>query len=300
VRPGRMIGRLFGRNALELPKVDARGKVAVVTGASGGIGLETALGLARVGFEVHLVGRSPERTEAAHALVSEISGQPAAFYLADFSSLDAVRRLGDTLAAATPKLHLLVNNAGLWHPKKKVSQDGLDDTIAVNHLAPFVLTMRLLDALRAAAPARVVHVSSRLHRSAGAFDFEDPQWERKRYRGLGAYSQSKLANVLFSNELARRLAPDGVSSNSLHPGDVATDVTRDSKLLQFGSRVAGRLLLTPKEGAATSLIVATSPELEGVSGCYFADGKQEEPSRHALNEADAARLWSWSAAVAAG
>ncbi len=273
-------------------------RTALVTGASSGIGLETARELARAGHRVLLVGRDGSRLRAAVESIRESTGAPSVEALrADFSSLDEVRALARDVRERCDALHVLVNNAGVWHPKRTLSKDGYEDTWAVNHLAPFLLTNLLLDRLGGggSAPARVVTVSSRLHSSVKGIDWDDLRAER-RYSGLRAYGQSKLANVLFSNELARRLGASRVTSNAVHPGDVATNVIRDHGLLSLAQRLVGRhFLLTPAEGARTTVHVATAPELETVTGEYFARCRPSPTSAAARDGAAAARLWdvSW-------
>lgn len=275
------------------------GRVAVVTGASSGIGLETARGLAARGATVCVVGRSPRRTrEVAEQLKDETGNPGVSSLLADFADLDQVRALAAELLAQFPRIHVLVNNAGLWVQHTELAPCGIEVTLLVNHVAPFLLTNLLLPRLKESAPARVVNVSSRLHIKESSLRFEDFHTAR-RFGGLAAYRQSKLANVLFSNELARRLAGTGVTSNSVHPGDVATEVVRDSKLLALGQQWIGKLfLLTPEEGARTSLHAATAPSLEGVTGRYFADCRETPASRPALDEAAAARLWAFTERLA--
>ena len=272
-----------------------RETVCLVTGASSGIGVETARGLARTGATVVVVGRSEERTTSAADDIRRTTGNRRIETLcADFSSLEEVRGLARAFGERHGSLQVLVNNAGLWHPKRSLSRDGFEDTFAVNHLAPFLLTNLLLDRLRRGAPARVVNVSSRLHLKERAMKWDDLQSER-RYSGIGAYRQSKLANVLFSNELARRLRGTGVTSNAVHPGDVATDVTRENRLLTWVlKRLAGRVLMTPAEGARTTLHVATDPGLAEVTGAYFSDCKLAKPAPAAEDEGAAGRLWRLS------
>lgn len=275
-----------------------RSRVCLVTGGTSGIGTATARGLAAGGATVLLTGRSEEQAQAVAAAIREEVGHAEVHGLgADFSSLDEVRELAARVLERHPAIHVLVNNAGLWHPDRRLSRDGHEDTFAVNHLAPFLLTRLLRPALEKGAleaPARVVAVSSRLHRKEKRFDFDDPMSER-RYDGMRAYRQSKLANVMFANELARRLEGTGVTSNSLHPGDVATNVVRDSPLLAWGlANIARFFMKTPEEGARTSIHVATAPELERVSGRYFRDCREARPADAALDEAAAARLWALS------
>ena len=270
------------------------GRVCLVTGASAGIGLWTALGLARLGADVCLVGRDAERTAAVTARVrAGAAGGEVTHQVANFSSLEDVRALAARIEARLPALHVLVNNAGLWHQKRQLSRDGHEDTMAVNHLAPFLLTNLLLPLLRRSAPARVVTVSSRLHRKPRRHDMDDLMSERG-YRGLAAYARSKLANVLFSNELARRLHGSGVTSNSLHPGDVATSIVRDSRVLSWGLRLVRPFIKSPEDGARTTLHVATASELEGVTGRYFADCRERTPGALALDPQLACGLWQVS------
>ena len=299
-----------------------KGRLFLVTGASAGIGAETAKGLAAKGADVWIVGRNPERTERVRALVAQAGAKDARAFRADFSSLADVRRLADEVLASKRPLHGLVNNAGLWHQARHESAEGFEDTFAVNHLAPFLLTHLLLPSLRQGAlelgEARIVHVSSRLHEQAGSvgslagrlvhlagvlnlprpplgqpgFDFDD--LAMREYHGLEAYARSKLAQILFSNELARRLEGSGVSSNAVHPGSVATEVTRESRFLALGQKLVTGLLKTPEEGAATTLFVASDPSVRGRSGRYFADCREREPAKSATSIEDARRLWALS------
>jgi len=274
---------------------------AVVTGGSSGIGLETARGLLRRGFQrVAIIGRDPTRLATA---VKSL-GPGAVALRADFSSLAAVRACADEVRETLEPLAVLVNNAGVWHGDRTLSQDGFEDTLAVNHLAHFEFTRRLLDHMadRAALPARVVHVSSRRHVHCKGIRWDDVMLEQG-YSGLRAYDQSKLANLLFSLELARRLRVEKrhVRSNAVHPGSVATDITRDSGVLSFLSNTVARLvLLTPEQGAATSIHAATHPSLDDVSGRYFSRSQLTQPSRGAMDDLAAARLWALSESLVDG
>ncbi len=271
-------------------------RICLVTGASSGIGVETARGMAARGFHVVLAGRNPERTAAAAADVRAATGNDRVEHLlADFSSLDQVRALAAAFNARHDRLHVLIHNAGLWHPRRQLSADGIEDTFAVNHLAPFLLTELLLDPLANAAPARVVVVSSRYHLKPRSLDLEDIQTVSGAYQGLAVYKQSKLCNVLYANELARRVADRGITVNSLHPGDVATGIVRDNAVLNGLIKIAQHWLLkTPTQGARTSLHVATSPDLQGVTGRYFAECKQAKQSPLASDADLAGRLWDLS------
>ncbi len=270
------------------------GRTVVVTGASSGIGLTTAAGLARLGASVALVARDRAKGEAALAAGREASaGGTPSLFLADLGSLAQVRRLAGELLAAVPRIDVLVNNAGAVHATRKQSADGIELTLAVNHLAPFLLTELLLPRLRASAPSRVVTVSSEAHRM-GPLDLDDLQ-ARRGYSAMKVYGRSKLANVLFSNELARREAGSGVTSNSLHPGVVATGFGRNDPGWFHVLVTLGRPFLTSAEkGARTSIHVAAAPELARVTGRYFKDRREIAPASFARDEAVQRRLWELS------
>jgi NAD(P)-dependent dehydrogenase (short-subunit alcohol dehydrogenase family) len=271
------------------------GRVCLVTGATSGIGRETAIGLAERGAKVIVAGRDHARGRETVAEIAQRTGRrDAEHVVADLSSQAEVRRLAAELRAKHERLHVLVNNAGVITPKRATTVDGIETQLAVNHLAPFLLTHLLLDVLKASAPARIVNVSSQVER-LGVVDFDDLGRERRPYERLDAYNQSKLANVLFTTELARRLTGTNVTANCLHPGVIGTNL-----LVAYEGRSAPLRFLTrrgrpgPKEGAATSLFVATSPTLEGVSGKYFRESAESRPSPRAQDAAVAARLWEVS------
>lgn len=273
-----------------------RGKTILVTGATSGIGLEASVDLARQGARVVLVGRDPGRSEAAVAQVQSRSGSTEVSHLlCDFSSQAEVRRLAETVLARHDRLDVLVNNAGGVNKKRLLTVDGIERTFAVNHLGYFLLTNLLTDLLVRSAPARIVTVASEGHRQ-GTLDFADLGFERG-YSIMRAYGRSKLANVLFAAELARRLAGTGVTSNSLHPGAVATNIWSGAPLwakpiIQIAFRP---FFLSVEKGAAPIVRLAASPELEGVTGKYFKRGKIVEPASLAQDEALAKRLWDVSA-----
>lgn len=255
----------------------------MVTGASSGIGVETARTLARQGATVLIAGRNTERTHAVRDMLREDTRNDAIeAFIADFSSLKAVKGLAEEVRARYDRLDVLINNAGLWHSKFTLSADGYEDTFAVNHLAGYLLTEELLPLMREAKSARIAHVASRLHRSPRTLDLNNLMCERTRfYRGLKVYGHSKLAQVIYSTDLARRLEGTKISSNALHPGDVMTNVTRDNRFLNWAIDYAGFLLITPEQGARTSLHVATHPSVEGVSGRYFDKEKIAKAHRRA-------------------
>ena len=274
--------------------VDMTGKVCVITGASRGIGMETALGLARLGATVVAIARDPTRGAAAVTAIKARSGSEAVhLMLADLSSQEAIRQLARELAEHYEQIHVLVNNAGAINMKRTVTVDGIETTWAVNHLAYFLLTNLLLPTLEASAPARIVNVSSDAHKG-GTLNFDDLQGER-RYSGWAAYSQSKLANVLFTYELARRLQR-GVTANALHPGTVTTGFGKNNPgWFRWGITLAGLFMIKPAQGAETSIYLASSPEVEGVSGKYFEKCKETRSSPASYDEVAARRLWEISA-----
>ncbi|MDJ0847329.1 MAG: SDR family oxidoreductase [Myxococcota bacterium] len=273
------------------------GRTCLVTGATSGIGLETALGLVRLGARVLLVGRSRERgNEALQRVRAEDGPGTAELLLADLASLDEVRRLADAVLEAAPALHLLVNNAGVVNLRRTTTRDGFETMFAVNHLAHFLLTLRLLDRLRESAPSRIVHVASDAHRF-GVLDIDDLQSER-RYGAMKSYGRSKFANILFSDELARRLEGSGVTSNSLHPGAVATRLGKNNGWFgELATSLLRPFFLTPEQGARTTLHVATDPALEAVSGRYFARQREARPSAATRNPELAGQLWERSLAL---
>jgi retinol dehydrogenase 12 len=280
---------------------ELEGRIALVTGATSGIGQETAVGLAARGAHVVLVGRDRARAEAARKDVTERSGNPHVdVLLADFASLQAVRGLAREFCERYPALHLLVNNAGLVMTERTLTVDGHETTLAVNHLAPFLLTHLLRERLLAAAPARVVNVASDAHRFVTRFDFDDPMSERKFgfpsfITGMRVYGFSKLANILFTAELARRVAGAGVTANAVHPGGVSTRLgTNTGSLGKVVPFLLRPFFKTPAQGAATSLYVATEPDLAPTSGGYFADCREREPSNAARDPDAARRLWNLS------
>jgi len=267
-----------------------RGKTVVITGASSGIGLETARALAAKGAAVTMVVRSRERGEAAIAEIR--SGVPDAridLVLADLYSLAEVRRAGAELRAKHPRIDVLVNNAGLIHRARELTVDGFEKTFALNHLAAFLLTYEL----KGVIADRVVTVSSAGHRYA-RFDWDDLEAMRHWKGEIGVYGASKLCNIWFAREAARRL-PAGVTSNALHPGPVATSFGQSgSWLFKYGTRIVRPFLLTAAEGARTSVYLASSPEVSGVTGEYFAKCKVKQPSGRARDDASARRLWELS------
>jgi retinol dehydrogenase-14 len=274
------------------------GRTVLVTGGSGGIGRATALGLAAMGAHLAITGRDRGRTEDAAREIRAAGRGQVDVFVADLSCQSQVRRLAGEVRQSLSRIDVLVNNAGgYWHTRH-VTADGLERTFAVNHLAPFLLTNLLLDRLKDSAPARVVTVSSNVQ-AIGRIDFEDLQGERS-YSGARAYNQSKLANVLFTYELARKLQGTLVTANALHPGVVRTSfgAADPGAVQRLFTPFMRPFMKTPGRGAATSIHLVSGPELERVTGRYFASSKARSSSRRSYDQAAAARLWQVSADLA--
>ena len=274
------------------------GKTVLVTGATSGIGLEASVALARQGARVVMVGRDRAKTELAAVAVTARAGvKPEAQLLCDFSSQASIRALAGQVLERFERVDVLVNNAGGVNKTRRLTADGIEATFAVNHLGYFLLTNLLLDRLVRSAPARVVTVASVGHRH-GTLDFDDLGYERG-YSIMKAYARSKLANVLFAAELARRLEGTGVTSNSLHPGAVATNIWSGAPLW---AKPIILLLFRPffisaEKGGSYIVRLAASPELEGVTGKYFEEGRRVEPAPLAQDAALARGLWDVSGSM---
>jgi NAD(P)-dependent dehydrogenase (short-subunit alcohol dehydrogenase family) len=274
------------------------GKVVVITGATSGIGQVAAQVLAAQGARVILVARDPARAEHTLARLRAIVPRTAhKAHIADLSSLSATRQVGSAIATEEPRIDVLINNAGNIFARRQVTADGLESTFALNHMGYFVLTHALRERLIASAPARIVNTASRAH-LGNALDFDDLQME-KSYRGLTAYGRSKLANILFTRELARRLAGTGVTANCLHPGFVATGLgQRDAGFFGTMVRVSMLFARSAERGARTIIHLAASPDVANTSGGYFVDSRVATPSRAARDDTAAPRLWDESARLA--
>ncbi len=274
------------------------GRTVVVTGGNSGVGKATATALAAAGAHTVITARSRARGDEAVADIRRASGsQHVDLVVFDLADLASVGEGAATLLDRYQHIHVLINNAGLVLSDRAVTKDGFEATFAINHLGPFHLTQLLTDRLLASAPARVVNVASTAHRSARlGVGFGDLQSEQH-YRGMQVYGRSKLANILFTNELARRLPADRVTANSLHPGTVATGYARDgdaSGFLAFGVKVIKPFIRSPEQGARTSVYLASSPEVAGVTGRYFVSCRPRTPSAAARDEDAAGLLWSVS------
>jgi retinol dehydrogenase-14 len=273
---------------------DLTGRVCVVTGATSGIGRATAEGLAALGASLVLLCRRAEVGAEVAESITKSGGHPPEVVLCDLASQASIRSAATGVTRTHPRLHVLINNAGILLRTRQVSVDGHEMQLAVNHLAYFLLTNLLLDALKAGAPSRIVNVSSGAHQG-GRIDFDALQSER-RYDPIRVYSMTKLANILFTHELARRLEGTSVSVNAVHPGVIATRLLADyldvpltgvSPERSFGGN--------PERGAETSIYLAASPEVEGITGGYFVNRQESRSSPASYDEAAARKLWDVSA-----
>jgi NAD(P)-dependent dehydrogenase (short-subunit alcohol dehydrogenase family) len=271
------------------------GKTVLITGATSGIGRATALGLAKMGAHLAITGRDHVRTKDAAREIRTVGDVRVDLFIADLACQAEVRDLAEEVLQTLPRIHVLINNVGGYWATRHVTADGLERTFAVNHLAPFLLTNLLLEKIKRNASGRIVTVSSNAQ-ATGRIDFSDLQGERS-YSGARAYSQSKLANVLFSYELARRLKGTSVTANALHPGVVSTSFGAEdpATVQRVFIPFLRAFMKTPAQGAATSIHLASAPDLEQVTGRYFASSKLKRSSKPSYDEATAARLWQLSA-----
>jgi len=270
-------------------------KIVIITGANSGIGKAASLALANMGASVVMVARNKERGEAAKAEIIRESGNSAVdLLLADLSSLESVRQLANEFQKKYPKLHVLINNAGLFNQGRHVTTDGYENTFATNYLAAFLLTNLQLEQLKASAPSRIINVSSVGHYK-GHINFDDLNLE-KEYGGWKAYGQSKLALVLFTHELAKKLQGTGVTVNALHPGTVATNIwTRPFGSAGFIMALPKLFMASPEKGAETIVYLASSPDAQSLSGEYLEKSKVKKSSEESYDEEIAQRLWDVSA-----
>ncbi|MCK4287243.1 MAG: SDR family oxidoreductase [Candidatus Lokiarchaeota archaeon] len=270
-------------------------KICIITGANSGIGKATALGLAKMNAVVVMLCRSKDTGKIAQKeIIDESGNKKVDLLLCDLSSQEQIRSFVDEFKQKYQNLHVLINNAGVMISKRKLSVDGFEMNFAVNHLAPFLLTNLLLDVLKKSSPSRIVNVSSAAHRMA-KIDFDDLQSENKKHRLFRVYGVSKLAFVLFSYELSRTLDGTGVTVNILHPGMVNTNLGRE--MSKFGRGFGKLVFKKPEKGAETSIYLASSPEVEGITGKYFTKKQQKESSEESYNVEDARRLWEISATL---
>jgi NAD(P)-dependent dehydrogenase (short-subunit alcohol dehydrogenase family) len=280
------------------PEPDLRGRYVLITGGNSGIGQAAAVGIARLGAHVAITARNAEKGETARATIAAMSNNDDVEVVPlDLGSLASIHACADTVLERTNRIDVLVNNAGGTLSTRRVTDDGFEMTFGVNHLGHFLLTNLLLDRIKESAPARIITVASAAHRGArDGLDFDDLQCERTRYRGFPVYCRSKLANVLFATELARRLEGTGVTSNAMHPGWVGTNFGREGDTGIFGSLagLARPLAKSPEQGADTIVYLASAPDVANVTGKYFAKRKPARMSAHAANADEARRLWDAS------
>jgi len=270
-----------------------KGKTVLVTGGTNGLGLVTARELARMGAQVTIISRNAEKCAAVAEAIQAETGNPVDFIVADLATLAGIRQAAASFKQRHTQLHVLVNNAGAMFARRQLTSDGFEMTFALNHLNYFLLTDLLLDVLKASAPARIVNVSSGAHMGA-SLDFDNLQGENH-FAGMQAYGQSKLANVLFTYELAHRLEGTGVTVNALHPGFIATGFARNNGVFyNIGMKIIGLFIRKPDQGAQTSIYLASSPEVEGLSGKYFVDCKAVDSSPRSYDQALAEKLWQVS------
>jgi NAD(P)-dependent dehydrogenase (short-subunit alcohol dehydrogenase family) len=275
------------------------GKTCIVTGANSGIGKETALGLARMGAHVVLVCRNAEKGRAALADIQRESGSSKLdLLIADMSSMASVRALAAQILEKYPRVDVLINNAGTAITKRTISVDGIEMTVAGNHLGAFLLTLLLLDRLKASAPARIVNVSSEAQRRA-RLEMDDIQFERRKYSSIGAYGQSKVLMNACTFELARRLKGMGVTANCLHPGVVATNIWHSGEadqplFFKILVRIFKPFMIDSKKGAEVSLYLAASPEVADVTGTYFVKSKPADYNPIERDPKVCAEIWQWS------
>jgi len=273
------------------------GKRVIITGATGGIGLAAAQELARRGAHLSVVARSEARAAAAVTQITSADGSPAEVEVlfAELSSQASIRQLAEEILAKHPHVDLLINNAGATYGTRRLSEDGLELTWAVNHIAPFLLTTLLLERIKGSAPARIVTTSSDAHQLARIPFHDINALLGFRRRGFSRYGETKLANILFTRELAHRLEGSGVTANCFHPGFVATGFNRNNgRLMAFGMTLARPFARTPTQGADTLVWLADAPEVSSESGGYFANRRRIQPSAAARDEETARRLWQLS------
>jgi NAD(P)-dependent dehydrogenase (short-subunit alcohol dehydrogenase family) len=279
-----------------------QGKTVLITGGNAGVGKETAVGLATMGANVVITSRDPGKGERAAAEIRERTGKAVTVLSLDLASFASIRKLAAEVLERYERLDVLINNAGLILGRRRETQEGFEMTFGVNHLGHFLLTKLLQDRIIASTPARIINVASEGHRrTLKGVDFDDLQ-ARRRYNGLAVYDRSKLANIYFTRELARRLEGTGVTANAVHPGLVRTEFALEGDTLFIGLfyRLFGPLLGTAEKGARTSIWAASSPDLEGASGRYYGDCKEATPTRLAQDDGIAARLWEVSEQLVAG
>jgi NAD(P)-dependent dehydrogenase (short-subunit alcohol dehydrogenase family) len=284
-----------------ISKPDMKGKICIITGANSGIGKATALKLAELGAHVVMICRNEQKGLDAKKEIEKKTGSTLVdLLIADLSSFSNIKQLALQIQCTYSKLDVLINNAGVRNTNRQITQEGIEMTFAINHLGYFFLTILLLDLIKMSAPSRIINVSSSAQMNA-SIDLDDPEYKHRHYRGYEAYAQSKLMNILFTKELARRLFNTGVTINCLHPGEVATNIMGDypkkisDKVLWIIWRIYSKYFhLSPKEGAKTSIYLASSPDVMNVSGEYFVNCKPAPINLLGDDKNIATKLWELS------
>jgi NAD(P)-dependent dehydrogenase (short-subunit alcohol dehydrogenase family) len=279
---------------MEIKNINMSGKTCLITGANSGVGKMTALGLAKMGAHVIMACRNKEKGEIARLDIINNSGNKAVdLLIVDLSSHQSIHNLAKEFTQKYDQLHVLINNAGSIYFKRYESEDGLELTFAINHMGYFLLTYLLLDIIKSSAPARVINVSSTAHKRA-KLDFDDLQ-NKKNFRGRKVYGQSKLANILFTYELADKLKDTEIAVNCLHPGFVATNLAKNNGILfKIGMKFLRPIQISPKKGAETSIYLASSPDVNGITGKYFIEKKEISSSKESYNAEARKKLWEIS------
>ncbi len=271
--------------------MDLKDKICIITGATSGIGRETAKELARKGAVLVLPIRDSLKGDILKdEILEQVPEAKLDLMHCDLASFASIREFATAFKKKYKNLHVLINNAGIWETKRNLTSDGIEKNFAVNHLAPFLLTNLLLNSLKASAPSRIINVASDAHKQ-GKINFSDLEFEKK-YSSLGSYAQSKLANILFTKKLSQKLKGTGVTANCLHPGVVSTNLFDKMPKILLG--IMNLFMISPQKGAQTSVYLATSPEVENVSGEYFAKSKNKKPAPQALRQDVADKLWEIS------
>ncbi len=271
---------------------DMRGKTVLVTGANQGIGKASAVALGKLGANVVIVCRNADKGRVAVGDIERAGAKSVELLVADLSSQADVRRVAAEFKAKHERLDVLLNNAGVLVPSRRTTVDGIEETLAINHLAYFILTTELLETLKASAPSRIVNVSSEAHRGA-KMRWDDLEFKTGSYSAIRVYGQSKLANILFTRELSRRLQGARVTANSLHPGVIASGFGQTyGGFVSLLIKLVRPFLITTEEGARTSVYLASAPDVEGVTGKYFDKCKERQPSQAALEDGAPERLWA--------
>ena len=276
--------------------IDMNGKVVMITGANSGIGKETAIELAKMGANIVMVCRSRERGEKALEKIKEMANsEKIELLIADLADQSSIRKMVERFKKSHDKLHVLINNAGVMLSKRTTTPEGYERTFAINHLGHFLLTNLVLDMLKASSPARIINVSSSAHKFA-KLNFDDIDNEHK-FSGFRTYANSKLFNILFSYELARRLEGTEVTVNALHPGVIRTNLGKDNtnKLIRLLSTIFRLFMMSSKKGARTTVYLANSPDVENVNGKYFVNRKQKKSSKISFEQTLQNKLWEISA-----